>query len=120
MCLLCSNDWGSETMTLEFAPFIPWIAIAALAVLAALEHGSPDGLGPVDALLLDYLLPGMNALELLHEIRPHRASYEAVFKALIDALQATAGNRQQAAQRLGISRAGLYAKLALHGLGKHD
>ncbi len=24
--------------------------------------------------------------ELLHEIRPHRASYEAVFKALIDAL----------------------------------
>ena len=27
-----------------------------------------------------------NADELLHEIRPHRASYEAVFKALIDAL----------------------------------
>ena len=45
---------------------------------------------------------------------------QAERQALIDALQATAGNRQQAAQRLGISRAGLYAKLALHGLGKHD
>ena len=42
------------------------------AVLAALEHGSPDGLGPVDALLLDYLLPGMNALELIREIREVR------------------------------------------------
>jgi len=41
-------------------------------------------------------------------------------QALIEALQATAGNRQHTAERLGISRAGLYAKLALHGLGKHD
>ena len=41
-------------------------------------------------------------------------------QALVAALQASAGNRQQAAERLGISRAGLYAKLALHGLGKHD
>ena len=45
---------------------------------------------------------------------------QAERQALIDALQASAGNRRQAAERLGISRAGLYAKLALHGLGKHD
>ena len=45
---------------------------------------------------------------------------QAERQALIAALQASAGNRQQAAERLGISRAGLYAKLALHGLGKHD
>ena len=45
---------------------------------------------------------------------------QAERQALIDALQASAGNRRQAAARLGISRAGLYAKLALHGLGKHD
>ena len=45
---------------------------------------------------------------------------QAERQALVDALQASAGNRQQAAERLGISRAGLYAKLALHGLGKHD
>ena len=45
---------------------------------------------------------------------------QAERRALVDALQACAGNRQQAAERLGISRAGLYAKLALHGLGKHD
>jgi transcriptional regulator of acetoin/glycerol metabolism len=45
---------------------------------------------------------------------------QAERQALVEALQATAGNRQQAAERLGISRAGLYAKLALHGLGKHD
>ncbi|MDF3195678.1 sigma 54-interacting transcriptional regulator [Pseudomonas sp. 1928-m] len=45
---------------------------------------------------------------------------QAERQALIDALHATTGNRQQAAERLGISRAGLYAKLALHGLGKHD
>jgi transcriptional regulator with PAS, ATPase and Fis domain len=45
---------------------------------------------------------------------------QAERQALVAALQACAGNRQQAAERLGISRAGLYAKLALHGLGKHD
>nr|WP_298174081.1 sigma 54-interacting transcriptional regulator [uncultured Pseudomonas sp.] len=45
---------------------------------------------------------------------------QAERQALVAALQASAGNRQQAAERLGISRAGLYAKLALHGLGKHD
>lgn len=45
---------------------------------------------------------------------------QAERQALVDALQASAGNRRQAAERLGISRAGLYAKLALHGLGKHD
>ena len=52
------------------APHILIDAVGSAAeVIAALEHGSPDGLGPIDALLLDYLLPGMNALELVHEIR---------------------------------------------------
>ena len=38
--------------------------------------------------------------------------------ALLAALQACAGNRRQAASRLGISRASLYAKLAQHGIGR--
>ena len=33
MCRPCSNGWGND-MTLEFAPFIPWLAIGVLAVLA--------------------------------------------------------------------------------------
>lgn len=40
--------------------------------------------------------------------------------ALQAALAATDRNRQLAAERLGISRAGLYAKLAQHGLGRRD
>ncbi|MFM2052264.1 MAG: hypothetical protein RL456_301 [Pseudomonadota bacterium] len=45
----------------------------AAEVLQALDTGrSPDGLGPADVLLLDYLLPGMNALELVREIRERR------------------------------------------------
>ena len=39
-------------------------------------------------------------------------------QALQAALTAADGNRQQAAERLGISRAGFYAKLAQHGLGR--
>jgi len=39
-------------------------------------------------------------------------------QALQAALAACNGNRQLAAERLGISRAGLYAKLAQHGLGQ--
>ncbi|XLY87720.1 sigma-54 interaction domain-containing protein [Ectopseudomonas mendocina] len=39
-------------------------------------------------------------------------------QALVAALAACDGNRQLAAERLGISRAGLYAKMAQHGLGR--
>ncbi len=39
-------------------------------------------------------------------------------QALLAALATTDGNRQLAAERLGISRAGFYAKLAQHGLGR--
>jgi hypothetical protein len=35
MCRPCSNGWGND-MTVEFAPFIPWIAIGILSVLAVL------------------------------------------------------------------------------------
>ncbi|MDZ4337616.1 MAG: helix-turn-helix domain-containing protein, partial [Pseudomonas sp.] len=78
----------------------------------------------VRALLVDPVTPAA------HSIAPQPAATtaqtlaeqlaQAERQALIDALHATTGNRQQAAERLGISRAGLYAKLALHGLGKHD
>ena len=37
-------------------------------------------------------------------------------KALLAALQACGGNRRLAASRLGISRAGFYAKLQQHGI----
>ena len=43
---------------------------------------------------------------------------QAERQALQAALAATDGNRQLAAERLGISRAGFYAKLAQHGLGR--
>ena len=33
MCRPCSNGWGND-MTVEFSPFIPWLAITILAVLA--------------------------------------------------------------------------------------
>ena len=36
---------------------------------------------------------------------------------LVAALSATAGNKTQAAQRLGLSRQGFLNKLARHGLG---
>jgi DNA-binding NtrC family response regulator len=45
---------------------------------------------------------------------------QAERQALLDALLASHGNRQLAAEHLGISRAGLYAKLAQHGLGRRD
>ena len=53
------------------------------------------------------------AFDLLAEQLAH-----AERQALLAALAATDGNRQLAAERLGISRAGFYAKLAQHGLGR--
>ncbi|ENO75389.1 helix-turn-helix domain-containing protein, partial [Thauera sp. 63] len=38
--------------------------------------------------------------------------------ALLAALRACGGNRRLAASRLGISRAGLYAKLQQHGIAR--
>ena len=93
-----------------------------------LERAQLAGDGQLDAEALRALLidpvtppapspaapPASSALSLAEQLA------QAERQALVDALQACAGNRQQAAERLGISRAGLYAKLALHGLGKHD
>jgi len=78
----------------------------------------------VRALLVDPVTPAAHSIAPLPPSTVTQTLAEqlahAERQALIDALQASAGNRQQAAERLGISRAGLYAKLALHGLGKHD
>ncbi|NRT55579.1 two-component system response regulator [Sphaerotilus uruguayifluvii] len=55
------------------APHILVEAVGSAAeVLAALDRGGADALGPIDVLLLDYLLPGMNALELVQEVREKR------------------------------------------------
>ena len=55
------------------------------------------------------------------EIEPLAQSLATAERSAIErALSASGGNRQLAAARLGISRAGLYAKLAQHGLGRHS
>ncbi|WPC04723.1 sigma 54-interacting transcriptional regulator [Pseudomonas benzenivorans] len=54
------------------------------------------------------------------EIETLAQSLAAAERSAIErALSASGGNRQLAAARLGISRAGLYTKLAQHGLGRH-
>jgi transcriptional regulator with PAS, ATPase and Fis domain len=113
LALLCAQPWRGNVRELR----------------NLLERAQLNGDGRLDApatraLLVDPVAPAAPSVTPLPTTTAALTLTEqlaqAERQALVEALQAMAGNRQQAAARLGISRAGLYAKLALHGLGKHD
>ena len=84
----------------------------------------PSKRAPLRGLLVDPVAPSEQVPVAPVVASPARTLAEQLAQverqALHAALTAAAGNRQQAAERLGISRAGFYAKLAQHGLGRRD
>ncbi len=111
LALLCAQPWKGNVRELRNL-----LERAQLAV-----DGRLDG-AALRALLVDPVAPSAPL-----PVAPVMASTaqtlaeqlaQAERQALQAALDATGGNRQQAAERLGISRAGFYAKLAQHGLGR--
>ncbi|RMH81917.1 sigma-54-dependent Fis family transcriptional regulator, partial [Pseudomonas sp. AOB-7] len=111
LALLCAQPWRGNVRELRNL-----LERAQLAV-----DGRLDG-AALRALLVDPVAPSAQipvapvvtagARTLAEQLA------QAERQALQAALDATGGNRQQAAERLGISRAGFYAKLAQHGLGR--
>jgi DNA-binding NtrC family response regulator len=111
LALLCAQPWKGNVRELR--------NLLERAQLAA--DGRLDG-EVLRGLLVDPVAPSapipaapvmMSSTQTLAEqlVQAERLALQA-------ALAATDRNRQLAAERLGISRAGFYAKLAQHGLGR--
>ncbi|MDP3366246.1 MAG: sigma 54-interacting transcriptional regulator, partial [Pseudomonas sp.] len=113
LALLCAQPWKGNVRELR--------NLLERAQLAA--DGRLDG-EVLRGLLVDPVAPSapMPAAPVMMSTAQTLAEQltQAERQALQAALAATDGNRQLAAERLGISRAGLYAKLAQHGLGRRD
>jgi len=111
LALLCAQPWKGNVRELRNL-----LERAQLAV-----DGRLDG-EALRALLIDPVAPSAPApvAPVLTGTAQTLAEQlaQAERQALQAALAATDGNRQLAAERLGISRAGFYAKLAQHGLGR--
>ncbi len=111
LALLCAQPWRGNVRELRNL-----LERAQLALDGRLDGETLRGLlvGPV--------APGKPVPVTPVMANPTRTLAEQLAQverqALQAALTAADGNRQQAAERLGISRAGFYAKLAQHGLGR--
>ncbi|MDU9408524.1 sigma 54-interacting transcriptional regulator [Pseudomonas sp. zfem001] len=111
LALLCAQPWKGNVRELRNL-----LERAQLAVDGRLDGEALRGL------LVDPVTPStpMPAAPVMMSTAQTLAEQlaQAERQALVAALAACDGNRQLAAERLGISRAGFYAKLAQHGLGR--
>jgi transcriptional regulator with PAS, ATPase and Fis domain len=111
LALLCAQPWRGNVRELRNL-----LERAQLALDGRLDDETLRGL------LVDPVAPSEPGPVAPVMASPARTLAEQLAQverqALQAALTAADGNRQQAAERLGISRAGFYAKLAQHGLGR--
>ncbi len=112
LAVLARHDWPGNVRelrnVLEQAMLMSDDGVLGAALAEALIAGRPPGLLPVPAASPASPLPGAGAATL------PQAIVELETRAIRDALAATGGNKLQASRLLGISRATLYEKLALH------
>jgi len=111
LALLCAQPWRGNVRELR--------NLLERAQLAVDGHLSGEA---VRTLLVDPVAPSTPTPTLPVATNTAQTLAEQLAQAERQALQAALaacnGNRQLAAERLSISRAGLYAKLAQHGLGR--
>ena len=111
LALLCAQPWKGNVRELRNL-----LERAQLAVDGRLDGEALRGL-LVDPVTPSAPIPAAPVMMSTAQTLAEQLA-QAERQALQAALAATDGNRQLAAERLGISRAGLYAKLAQHGLGR--
>lgn len=111
LALLCAQPWKGNVRELRNL-----LERAQLAVDGRLDGEALRGL-LVDPVTPSTPMPAAPVMMSTAQTLTEQLA-QAERQALQAALAACDGNRQLAAERLGISRAGFYAKLAQHGLGR--